>query len=66
MYEVVWRKMHDENELAKSKCRMPCFVQQDGVYVFKEVLEVVASCFSSVMMYGMCSISLLRLVLTGM
>ena len=41
------------------------FVQQDGVSVFKEVLEVVGSCFSSVMMFGMCSTSLLRLVLTG-
>ena len=41
------------------------FLQQGGVSVNEEVLKVVGSCFRSGLMFGMCSISLFKLVLTG-
>ena len=43
-----------------------CFLQQGSVSVNEELLKVFGSCFRSGLMFGMCSISLLRLVLTRM
>ena len=63
---MVWMKMHDGNELAKSKCRMPCFVQQDGDFLYEEGSRVLWSCFRSVREYGICGESLLELVVAAM
>ena len=41
-------------------------MQEDGVFVFEEVLGMVWSCFRLVREYGMCGQSLLELVLAGM
>ena len=55
-----------EMSCATQTAGMPCFVQFNGVSVNGEVLKVVRSCLSSGLMFGMCSTSLLWLVLTGM
>ena len=44
---------------ATQSAGMPCFVQQNGVLMFGEVLKVVRSCLRSVREYGMCGESLL-------
>ena len=42
------------------------FLQQDGVFMYEEVWEVVESCLRSVLMYGRCVQSFLELLFTGM
>ena len=63
MYELVLVKAHGGLSCATQTAGMPCFVQYNGVFVNGEVLKVVRSCLSSVMMFGMCSTSLSKLVL---
>ena len=62
----LWPKRTSKLSCATQSAGMPCFVQQSGVSVFGEVLKVVGSCFRSGLMFGMCSISLLRLVIAAM
>ena len=44
----------------------PVFVQYNGVLRFREVWKVVSLCLSSVMIFGMCTTSLSKLVLAEM
>ena len=62
----LWPKRTSKLSYATQSAGMHCFVQQNGVLMFREVLKVVGSCFRPGLMFGMCSTSLLRLVLTGM
>ena len=55
-----------EMSCATKSAGMPCFVQFNGVSVNGEVLKVVRSCLSSVMMYGKCLQTLPWLVSAGM
>ena len=66
VFELVWMKTHDGNELAKLKCRIPCFLQKNGVSVNEGVLKVKGSCSRSVGSSGKCLQSLLLLVLAVM
>ena len=62
----LWPKRTSKLSCATQSAGMPCFVQQNGVLMFGEVLKVVRSCLRSVMMYGKCLQTLLWLVVTGM
>ena len=62
----LWPKRTSKLSCATQSAGMPCFVQQNGVLMFGEVLKVVRSCLRSVMMYGKCLQTLLLLVVTGM
>ena len=62
----LWPKRTSKLSCATQSAGMPCFVQQNGVLMLEEVLEVVGSCFRSVEEYGMCSQCLLKLVLAAM
>ena len=62
----LWPKRTSKLSCATQSAGMPCFVQQNGVLMFREVLKVVGSCFRSVEEYGMCGESLLKLVLAAM
>ena len=66
VYEQALAKTHAQTELCNSSAGMPCFVQQNGVLMFGEVLKVVGSCFRSGLMFGKCSRSLLWLVVAAM
>ena len=61
-----WPRRTNGLSCATQSAGMPCFVQYNGVFVNGEVLKVVRSCLSSVMMFGMCSTSLSKLVLAEM
>ena len=65
MFEVVWTKTREGMMLAKLKCRMPCFLQKNGVSGNEGVLGMVWSCFRLVREYEMCGQSLFRLLLAG-
>ena len=66
MFELVWMKTHEGNELWKSICiRYPVF-PQNYVLMNEGVLGMAWSCFRSVREYGMCGESLLKLVLAAM
>ena len=66
MFELVWMKTHEGNELAKSICNRDSVLPKKWALMDEEVLEVVGSCFRSGLMFGICSISFLRLVIAGM
>ena len=61
----LWPKRTSKLSCATQSAGMPCFVQQNGVLMFGEVLKVVRSCLRSVMMYGKCLQGLCFVVLTG-
>ena len=48
----LWPKRTSKLSCATQSAGMPCFVQQNGVLMFGEVLKMVRSCLRSVMMYG--------------
>ena len=62
----LWPKRTSKLSCATQSAGMPCFVQQNGVLMFEEVLKMVSSFLRSVMMYGKCLQTLLWLVVTGM
>ena len=66
MFELVWMKTHEGNELAKSICNRDSVLQKKWALMDEEVLRVKGSCSRSVMEYQMFSQSLLELVLAGM
>ena len=66
LFEVFLAKVHDGNELAKSKCRIPCFVQFNGDSVFDDVWNLVGLCFSLGLMFRMSTITLLKVVFAAM
>ena len=65
VYEVVLAKAHEWIELAKLKCRMPCFLQKNSVSVNEGVLGMVWLCFRLVREYEVCSQSWFELLLAG-
>ena len=55
-----------EMSCATQSAGMPCFVQQNGDFLYEEGSRVKGSCFRSVREYGKCGESLSWLVVTGM
>ena len=66
VFEVVWMKTHEGNELWKSICRRYPVLPQNCVLMNEGVLRMAWSCFRLLEEYGMCSTSLRRLVLAAM
>ena len=62
----LWPKRTSGSVCGSQVAEGTLFLQQGGVSVFGKGLKVGGSCFSSAMIYGKCSTSVLRLVLTGM
>ena len=66
VFELVWMKTHEGNELAKSICNRDSVLQKKWALMDEGVLGMVWSCFRLVREYEVCSQSLLLLVLAVM
>ena len=66
VFELVWMKTHEGNELWRSICNRDSVLQKKGALMDEEVLRVKGSCSRSVMECQMCSQDLLEFVLAGM
>ena len=61
-----WPRRTSGLSCATQTAGMTYFVQYNGVFVNGEVLKVFWSCLSSVMLFGICLTSLLKLLLEEM